>query len=213
MTDPFNPLDMHNLGESIATAMLSSDPTPMTDLMDFSGAGVYAIYYTGDFLPYELLRQANEDGQFGVPIYVGKAVPAGTRRGMVDPAGSIDPVTGFVRATGRTLSRRLFEHRASIQAAQNLRLEDFYCRWLVTEPIWIPLGESLMIARFSPVWNQLVDGFGNHDPGAGRLAGRVSRWDVLHPGRVWADRFASRNETADDIARDVSEFLRVRLQV
>ena len=43
-----------------------------------------------------------------------------------------------------------------------------------------------MIARFGPVWNSIVDGFGNHDPGAGRRAGMVSRWDVLHPGRAWA---------------------------
>ncbi|NBR59889.1 MAG: Eco29kI family restriction endonuclease, partial [Opitutaceae bacterium] len=70
-----------------------------------------------------------------------------------------------------------------------------------------PLGESLLIARFSPVWNLLVDGFGNHDPGRGRYNGLVPKWDVLHPGRAWAKRCRPRTETASQITAEVSAWL------
>jgi len=87
----------------------------------------------------------------------------------------------------------------------------FSARWLVVEPIWIPLGESIMIARHAPLWNALIDGFGNHDPGAGRVAGIRSRWDTLHPGRTWAEKFPPRAETQADIQNDVMEYLRQRM--
>ena len=35
------------------------------------------------------------------------------------------------------------------------------------------LGESLLIAKFAPIWNKLIDGFGNHDPDKGRYGARV----------------------------------------
>ena len=201
MTEPFNPLDMENLGQSLANAMLSTDPTPLGQIPMFSGAGIYAIYYTGPLPIYDLLREANAEGRFAQPIYVGKAIPSGGRRGVT------------VSTSTRALASRLRQHANSVQAATNLDLADFSARWLVTEPIWIPLGESLLISRTVPVWNTLVDGFGNHDPGAGRQAGMVSRWDVLHPGRSWAHRFQQRPETAAQIEHDVREYLRARLQV
>jgi hypothetical protein len=64
-------------------------------------------------------------------------------------------------------------------------LEDFYCRYLVVEDIWIPLGESLLINEFRPVWNKF-GGFGIHQPGGGRLKQQKSIWDTLHPGRKLA---------------------------
>ena len=89
---------------------------------------------------------------------------------------------------GTPLFKRLSEHAASIQQVTNLDLADFHCRYLVVEDIWIPLGESLLIERFQPLWNVVVDGFGNHDPGAGRHSGQRPLWDVVHPGRPWAER-------------------------
>ena len=59
-------------------------------------------------------------------------------------------------------------------------------RWLVVDDIWIPLGESALIRRYRPVWNALIDGFGNHDPGSGRYNQAKSDWDVVHAGRSWA---------------------------
>lgn len=193
---PFNPLDKANLGASVADALLSRPACPLNDLQEFMGAGVYAIYYSGGFKPYELLAKKNRSGKFGAPIYVGKAVPSGARKG-----GVVDP------KPGRSLFNRLREHAESVRAASNLDIGDFHCRFLVVDDIWIPLGESLLIARFSPLWNSLIDGFGNHDPGKGRHNGMRPRWDVLHPGRSWATKCQERPETAVEIQRDIVSFL------
>lgn len=202
MNQPFNPLDMENLGKSIATQLLTSEPTPLGAVPHFHGAGVYAIYYNGPIGCYSALLTATaHDAQ--IPIYVGKAIPAGGRRGIAVEHGT----------RSRALSNRLREHARSVEAAENLDIADFTCRWLVVEPIWIPLGESVLISRFTPVWNGLLDGFGNHDPGAGRRQGVRSRWDTLHPGRAFAPFFVERSETAENIAADVAEYLAQRYQV
>jgi hypothetical protein len=78
---------------------------------------------------------------------------------------------------------------------------------MIVDDIWIPLGESLLIAKFDPLWNKLIDGFGNHDPGKGRHAGLRPRWDVLHPGRPWAERCQPRDETAEQIIREARDYL------
>lgn len=196
---PFNPLDKKNLGASVAEALLSKEVHPLGAIPTFDGAGVYAIYYTGDFEPYARLTSLNQGGQFMMPIYVGKAVPAGARMGA------------DLGSPGRVLQKRLKEHADSIRAVDNLNVEDFHCRFLVVDDIWIPLGESLIIARFTPVWNSLIDGFGNHNPGKGRHAGMRPRWDVLHPGRSWAMNLAERPEQPNDIANDAATYLRERV--
>lgn len=196
---PFNPLDKKNLGASVAEALLSKEVHPLNALPVFDGAGVYAIYYTGDFPAYARLASLNKSGQFMLPIYVGKAVPAGARMG-----GDLNS------SPGKVLQKRLKEHADSIRAAENLNIDDFHCRFLVVDDIWIPLGESLIIARYTPVWNSLIDGFGNHNPGKGRHAGMRPRWDVLHPGRSWAMSLAERPEKAKDISDDAETYLRER---
>ncbi|HFF0322705.1 TPA: Eco29kI family restriction endonuclease [Pseudomonas aeruginosa] len=195
---PFNPLDKKNLGASVAEALLTKEVHPLGDLPVFEGAGIYAIYYTGVFAPYAQVSRLNADGKFMLPIYVGKAVPPGARMGA-----------SLELAAGKVLHKRLKEHAESIKAAENLDIKDFHCRFLVVDDIWIPLGESLIIARFTPVWNSLIDGFGNHNPGKGRHAGMRPRWDVLHPGREWAMRLAERPETQAQIAQDAETYLRV----
>jgi hypothetical protein len=215
MTTPYNPLDMDNIAESIGEALLRTPPAPLEGVARarFTGAGIYAIYYIGDFPPYDRIRDANESGQWSQPIYVGKAIPEGGRMGRVANDPVAEEIATQVRAPRETtaLRRRLSEHRSSVIAAENLDVADFAYRWLVIEPIWIPLGETLLITRYAPVWNRLVDGFGNHDPGAGRRRGMRSRWDTLHPGRAWAPHFGERPESADDIAQDVTEYLRSRM--
>ncbi|WP_080408403.1 Eco29kI family restriction endonuclease [Burkholderia ubonensis] len=192
---PFNPLDKKNLGASVAEAMLEQKPQPLGELKQFWGVGIYAIYYVGDFEPYKALADRNRKGAFHAPIYVGKAVPKGARKG-----GGI----GEIRS--RALYDRLREHAESVALANNLNIDDFFCRFLVVDDIWIPLGESLLIAKFSPLWNALVDGFGNHDPGSGRYQGYRPRWDVLHPGRAWAEKCRPREETQEQIVRDVQNY-------
>lgn len=176
---PFNPLDKRNLGESVADAILLRPVVPLPP-PPFIGAGIYAIYYVGDFPVYLNLSKRNINEKFGWPIYVGKAVPAGARKGGF----------GLGEDPGQVLFNRLREHASSIQEAKNLELEHFYCRFLVVEDIWIPLAESLLIAKFSPPWNHKIDGYGNHDPGKGRYNQQRSAWDALHPGRSWAEKCA-----------------------
>jgi hypothetical protein len=194
----FNPLDKKNLGASVAEALLTKEVHPLAALPVFEGAGIYAIYYTGDFEPYRQCARMNRDDRFVLPIYVGKAVPPGARMGLTTATSA-----------GPALYKRLKEHLDSVKAAENLDVEDFYCRFLVVDDIWIPLGESLVITRFTPLWNSLIDGFGNHNPGKGRHAGMRPRWDVLHPGRTWATSLAERPETQEQIAQEASTYLQV----
>lgn len=198
METPFNPLDRRNLGASVAEAMLARPARPLAELSPFRGAGIYSLYFAGDFPAYRRLAQRNQSHNPTAPIYVGKAVPQGRRKGKVSFDAS---------SPSRALFERLKEHAASIDAAVNLKLTDFFYRHLVVEDIWIPLGEALLIAKLAPIWNSLIDGFGNHDPGKGRYAGMCSRWDVLHPGRAWALKCGPRPETAEQIAAEVAAHL------
>lgn len=199
----YNPLDRKNLGISVADALLKSDPVPLRNFPRFRGAGIYALYYTGEHPAYGEIAKRNRDGLFLLPIYVGKAVPKGSRKGRVEEGAP----------PGYVLSARVQEHETSISVAEahktaTLRLDDFWCRYLVVEDIWIPLGESLIIARYSPLWNKILDGFGNHTPGAGRFEGLRPKWDVLHPGRAWADLCKPRKETAEQIQGEIQNHLR-----
>ena len=106
MTDKaYNPLDMENLGHSVETALLASTPTGMDQIKRFTGAGVYAIYYAGEDPPYELLGEINSGAGFEVPIYVGKAVPKGARKG----------VEVATTSSGTALYRRLVQHATSVE--------------------------------------------------------------------------------------------------
>lgn len=168
---------------------------PIAAIGSIEGAGVYAIYYTGDFAPYRKISAENKNRRFSRPIYVGKAVPAGARKGLTDLDAS----------RGNALKTRLEEHAESIkQASSTLKIDDFWIRALVVDDIWIPLGESVLIQQLRPLWNHAVDGFGNHDPGSGRHRSKVSPWDTLHPGRLWVARLTggprlSREQIIDQI--------------
>jgi Eco29kI restriction endonuclease. len=192
--NPYNPLDTTNLGLSVMNALLSSPVVSLPPPGGFLGAGLYAIYYIGDFPAYAEIAERNAENRFQQPIYIGKAIPAGGRKGGL----------GRGRAMGVVLYKRLIEHAESIRAATNLRLEDFRCRYLVVADIWIPLGEALLIDQFSPLWNRVIDGFGNHDPGSGRYEQMRSPWDVLHPGRQWALKCKDHKRSMDEILRAIA---------
>ena len=90
--EPFNPLDKRHLGASVANALLESETYPLPP-EPFIGAGVYALYYLGDFPAYEVLAEVNRNGQYACPIYVGKAVPDGARKG--GQGDEVDPGPAF----------------------------------------------------------------------------------------------------------------------
>lgn len=195
---PYNPLEKENLGKSVADSLSRQTPVPLGEIKSFEGAGIYVIYYTGSYTPYAKLQELNggEDGPV-VPIYIGKAVPTGGRKGLTDPE---------ISARGKNLFKRLDEHRKSIEATSNLDIADFSCRYLVVDDVWIPLGESLLIQRHRPIWNSLVDGFGNHTPGKGRFKGARPSWDTLHPGRSWAEKCAPSIHTEAQILHRIDQF-------
>ena len=184
---PYNPLEKKNLGISVADALLQRPLGPLPPAEPFIAAGIYALYYNGDFPTYRPISLRHREDKKEIPIYVGKAIPKGGRKG-IESALSAGPV----------LYNRLTEHAESITAARNIELSDFLCRYLAVDDIWIPLGESLMIQMFAPVWNVILEGFGNHDPGAGRHAGEKPRWDVVHPGRAWASRMQKPNKRSEE---------------
>jgi len=73
----------------------------------------------------------------------------------------------------------------SIRLGGKLDLKDFDSRFLVVDDRWIPVGASLLIQKFKPIWNVALDGFGNFDHGGGRRPQNRSPCDTLHPGRAW----------------------------
>lgn len=157
------------------------DETPvhkMPPSASFVGTGVYALYYLGSFDLYARIASQNRETA-SQPIYVGKAIPPGWRTARSQEMDA--PV----------LYRRLQEHSRSIQQATNLGIDSFRCQFVILggieSDLVVPV-EAELIRRYSPLWNSVIDGFGNHDPGSGRYNQAKSEWDVLHSGRPWADR-------------------------
>lgn len=194
--EEYNPLDYANLTKNCVRELMARGPWPLASIPGgpFQGAGVYALFYTGTLAEYAPVRSPKAHW----PIYVGKAVPRGARKGK-----SIGVDTS-------PLHGRLKEHHGSIVAAAGtLAASDFLCRYLVVTPLWITMAERFLIEHYQPLWNVCVEGFGNHDPGSGRLAGKVSWWDVLHPGRGWAAKLGQGRTRAEAIAM-VEAFLNSR---
>jgi len=193
---PYNPLAISSIAESVVHELFSRPCHQLDSLARFTGAGVYAIYYHGDFAEYESVARQNQLACVA-PIYVGKAIPRGGRKGA-----NIN-----VNELSTPLYHRLMQHAESLGAATNLRIADFRCRYLVVEELFIEIAERRLIQQFKPVWNVCVDGFGNHDPGKGRYGGRRPGWDEVHPGRVWAAKMPAKPiERARMASRDRGVF-------
>jgi hypothetical protein len=197
---PYNPLDKRNIGNSVAAKMIESEVHPLPPA-PFIAAGVYALYYMGDYYCYEPLTRANQTTLY-YPIYVGKAIPSGGRKG--NRLDNADP--------GKALYKRLKDHAHSIEAANNLQLDDFRCRFISVDDIWIPLTETLLIEKFCPVWNLVLDGFGNHNPGKGRKDGDISSWDCVHPGRKWSNKTQSTLKDKETLEKRVIQYLEAYLR-
>jgi Eco29kI restriction endonuclease len=155
---PYDPLDLRTLAASMAKVVLEQPVHPLEKVPLFEGAGVYVIYHTGDYEPYKSIAQKNKGDKWEQPIYVGEAARKGARKGGVLVEGP----------AGRVLFNRLKNHADSIRNTNNLKVDDFWCRYLPTKDFFIPLCESLLIDRYTPIWNKVIDGFGNKVVGAGR---------------------------------------------
>ncbi len=106
---------------------------------------------------------------------------------------------------------RLREHTRSIKEANNLEIRDFCCRFVIMPGAGTDLigsVENALIRRYLPLWNCVIDGFGNHDPGSGRYDQAPSEWDTLHPGRLWAARLTGTRPAEAAIMQKVREYIR-----
>jgi hypothetical protein len=165
MDAEFDPLDYQTIANTVVAALLKRELEPLPPAASVPGAGVYLIYYTGDFELYRPISGSD------TPIYVGQAIPRGSRRGR-------SALKQLERPDDPVLYNRLREHAQSIDYATNLDLVEFKCRYLVVTPIWIAVAESLLIEKFNPLWNAAVDGFGLHHPGTTRFGQKRSDWDT-----------------------------------
>ncbi|GAB2175304.1 Eco29kI family restriction endonuclease [Dongia sp. agr-C8] len=166
--DPGNP---RTIAFFVALALSAQPRTPLESIRQFYGAGVYAIYYKGDF-PLYLPISGSE-----TPIYVGQA--------STSHAHARSPMEQGVR-----LAARLDEHRKNIaRASDTLRIQDFDYRALVVQTGWETGAEDYLIRLFRPIWNsetKLIFGLGKHGDSASTRKNRRSPWDTLHVGRKWA---------------------------
>lgn len=173
---PFDPLAVENIGVTLAVELLEQKLHRLPPER-FAGAGVYALYYTGNHPAYtELVGLDDGKGGTRYPVYIGKAVRENAKQGF-------NP-----RPTTRAkIWDRLGQHAASIRAVEesgndpSFKLEDFRCRFLVLNDAYIALAESVLIATFRPAWNGM--GFGSKVVGGERMTGRPALWDSLHVGR------------------------------
>jgi hypothetical protein len=158
---------------------------------------VYAIYYRGGYEPYKPLARLNKK-KLCLPIYVGKAVPPGWRTARTKLGATSD------------LSNRLRQHASNIKSDADLDVKDFACRFLILTEVEgdlvVPV-EAELIRRFKPLWNTVVDGFGNHDPGKGRYEQALSEWDALHPGRLWAKRLRGESPKAGKVLERIKTYM------
>jgi hypothetical protein len=151
----FNPLDKRNLGVSIADAIFKQKVYPLNSFPSFNGAGIYAIYYKGDFPLYKNTSEKNIK-DFIQPIYAGKAIPEGGRKSRL----------GLDVPMGEYLYKWLNEHRKSIEAAENLNIDDFYCRFLVVDDIWIHWANLCSLKKQSRFGMPLLTGLETMTPEA-----------------------------------------------
>ena len=170
---------------------------PLPPSSRFTGCGVYTLYYLGDYRFYAKIVQSNQNACV-LPIYVGKAVPPGWRAARATSTES------------KSLYSRLREHARNVQQAENLEAGDLRCRFIILQEVETDLivpVEAALIRKWRPLWNSVVDGFGNHDPGKGRYDQARSEWDILHPGRPWADKLKREPPSLGEAIKKVQAYL------
>ena len=184
----YDPFTYETLMAGIVIRFEQQPLLQLSDPIALDGPGIYCLLYAGEYDIYAPISRT------GRPIYAGRAVPPGSRRGD----------QGDVNA--RALQTRIRQHKTSIDQAQNLSVEEFTYLALAIVPAWIDLAERAIIQHYKPVWNACLDGFGDHNPGRGRQSGERSWWDTLHPGRPWAEALQP-NKTLEEALARVEEFL------
>ncbi len=165
----FDPTEPRLIGHFVALALIAQDRRPLADIGKAYGAGVYAIYYTGDVDTYAAISKTE------TPIYVGKADPPANAKTVIDQ--------------GTKLTDRINEHRKNIAKVDGIDVSDFECRALAVQSGYQSAAEIHLIRLFKPIWNnetKILFGLGKHGDAATTRANNKSPWDTIHPGRAWA---------------------------
>ncbi len=199
----FHSPELRSVVQKAITFFNATPLHPLPPHRRFAGVGVYALYYFGDFASYDFLSALNQR-QCAQPIYVGKAVPGGSRTGRASPS-----------ERGQNLYGRLREHAGSIAHAENLNVDHFRCRFMLLMDIetdLIATVEAQLIQLYTPLWNTVVAGFGIHNPGKGRFGQALSEWDILHPGRPWGSQLRGELRQLSNIIAKIDQ-ARARLQL
>lgn len=199
MTKPVSVLKLAGLGKLKKQAidgLAAAAETPIAELPDFPGQGVYAFYYRGKADLYNLPAETF----YSIPIYIGKAVAKGSRKG---------------KTANASLKTRLNNHLASIQGG-GLNIDDFVCKPLVIEDAddededdvtgIVHAVEVWLIQHHIPLWNSVLDGFGNRALGASRQSQKKSAWDVMNPGRPGTENLLTPDGTAERLLELVKEY-------
>ena len=188
----FDPTDPNTSGRVVALTLVAQTKHPLSKIPEFYGAGVYAIYYRGDFGPYAPLKGMDH------PIYVGKADP--------DNQAAKDAVS-----QGTKLSARLNEHAKSIRSAgTTLDINDFDCRFLIVQTGFQKSAEDYLINFFKPIWNsetKICFGLGKHGDSSETRVNKRSPWDTMHPGRKWADATTENQKAPETIVEQIGAHL------
>lgn len=188
----FDPTDPNTAGRVVALTLVAQARHPLSAIPEFYGAGVYAIYYKGDFEPYAPLSDTDH------PIYVGKADP--------DNQAAKDAVS-----QGTKLSGRLNEHaRSIIKAKSTLSIEDFECRFLIVQTGFQKSAEDYLINFFKPIWNsetKICFGLGKHGDSSAIRGNKRSPWDTMHPGREWAESSTENQKAPELILKQIAAHL------
>lgn len=188
----FDPTDPNTAGRVVALTLVAQARHRLAAIPEFYGAGVYAIYYCGDFTHYAPLAGTDH------PIYVGKADP--------DNQAAKDAVS-----QGAKLSGRLNEHGKSIRrATTTLNVEDFDCRFLIVQTGFQKSAEDYLINFFKPIWNsetKICFGLGKHGDSSETRGNKRSPWDTVHPGREWANSSTQNQKSPEQIYSQIATHL------
>ena len=115
MAELYDPLTYDNLMAGLAWRFRQRPQQRLATVEEVEGLVVYALFYAGGLNAYRVISGGEN------PIYVGKAVPPGSRKG-----------TG-VDASKPALRSRLREHTRSIDAAEDLEVAEFTYKHMAIE--------------------------------------------------------------------------------
>lgn len=183
----WDPLTYENLMAGTVAYFEEQSKHSLEEVGSIWGPGIYALYFHGEMKEYLPISNGTSS------IYVGKAVPKGSRTG-----GDLD-------LDHPALRNRLREHARSVEQANNLQVNEFTYRVLAIVPVWIVFAEQALIKRYRPVWNSCLDGFGKHHQGGRRSKTVRSWWDTLHPGRPWTAE-ETQVKTIDEAKKRVLDY-------